>query len=393
MNLINSLYVKYLSRFDDIPYRIKFQNNKEFIIGKGTPQFEINIKGEISKKDLIRSTFLAIGEAYMKGNIEIKGDLFEVINIFISQIDKFSSGSKQVKNTIFQSNSSKKQKGEIQEHYDIGNNFYSLWLDDTMTYSCGYFKSNNDSLHDAQINKINHILAKLNIKEGMSVLDVGCGWGFLLIEAAEKYSVQGIGITLSQEQYKKFNERIKERKLEKLLEVRLMDYRNLAESGLSFDRVLSVGMIEHIGRENYELFIKNIDSVLKPKGLCLLDYINSLKEYSVDPWIKKYILKEAVIPSFREIIDICSNYNFHTIDVENLRRHYVKTLLYWRENFNNNLSEVSKMFDEEFIRMWELYLCSCAAMFNNGIIDIHQLLISKGINDDLPMTREYMYNK
>ncbi|WP_026888470.1 SAM-dependent methyltransferase [Clostridium beijerinckii] len=393
MNIINNLYIKYLSRFDDIPYRIRFKNNKEYIVGKGTPKFEIDIKDEIRKTDLIRSTFLAIGEAYIKGNIEIKGDLFEVINAFLSQINKVSSDNKFIKSAIFQPNSLKKQKGEFQSHYDIGNNFYSLWLDDTMTYSCGYFKSNSDSLHDAQINKIHHILTKLNIKEGMSILDLGCGWGFLLIEAAKKYRIHGVGITSSEEQYKKFNERIKERKLESLLEVRLMDYRSLTESGLSFDRIVSVGMIEHIGRDNYELFIKNIDSVLKPKGLCLFHYISSLKEYSVDPWIKKYILKGAVIPSFREIINICSNYNFHIIDVENLRRHYVKTLLYWRENFNNNRSEVSKMFDEEFIRMWELYLCSCAAIFNNGMVDIHQLLISKGINDDIPMTREYMYNK
>jgi len=393
MNIINSLYIKYLSRFDDIPYRIRFENNKEYIVGKGTPKFEIDIKDEIRKTDLIRSTFLAIGEAYIKGNIDIKGDLFEVINAFLSQINKVPSDNKFIKSAIFQPNSLKKQKGEFQSHYDIGNNFYSLWLDDTMTYSCGYFKSNSDSLHDAQINKIHHILTKLNIKEGMSILDLGCGWGFLLIEAAKKYRIRGIGITSSEEQYKKFNERIKERKLESLLEVRLMDYRSLTESGLSFDRIVSVGMIEHIGRDNYELFIKNIDSVLKPKGLCLFHYISSLKEYSVDPWIKKYILKGAVIPSFREIINICSNYNFHIIDVENLRRHYVKTLLYWRENFNNNRSEVSKMFDEEFIRMWELYLCSCAAIFNNGMVDIHQLLISKGINDDIPMTREYMYNK
>jgi cyclopropane-fatty-acyl-phospholipid synthase len=391
MNLINSFYIKYLEKFNDIPYRVRFQNNEEYIIGKGAPQFEIIVKGEISKTDLLRSASLALGEAYMKGNIEIKGDLFKVLNLFLGQMDKLITDSKSFKNIIFPSNSTKNQKSEVQAHYDIGNNFYSLWLDDTMTYSCGYFKSENDSLHDAQVNKVHHILTKLNIKEGMNILDVGCGWGFLLIEAAKKYKVRGIGITLSQEQYKKFNERIKEEKLENLLEVRLIDYRDLAKSGLSFDRIVSVGMLEHVGRENYDLFMKNIKAVLKPQGLFLLHYISALKEYPGDPWIKKYIFKGGVIPSLREIINICGDHNFYTIDVESLRRHYVKTLLCWRDNFNRNKGEVEKMFNEEFIRMWELYLCTCAATFNNGIIDLHQILITNGINNNIPMTRDYMY--
>lgn len=391
MSLINNFYIKYMEKFDDVPYRVRFKNNEEYIIGKGTPQFEIYIKEEMSKSDLIKNTALALGEAYMKGNIEITGDLFEVLNLFLSQIYKSTKNSKPFKSTIFSSNSSKNQKSEVQAHYDIGNNFYSLWLDDTMTYSCGYFKSENDSLYDAQVNKVHHILAKLNIKEGMSLLDVGCGWGFLLIEAAKKYKIHGIGITLSEEQYKKFGERIKEEKLENLLEVRLIGYQDLSKSGLSFDRIVSVGMFEHVGRENYDLFMKNIDAVLKPKGLFLLHCISALKEYPENPWIKKYIFKSGVIPSLREIINICSNHKFYTIDMESLRRHYVKTLLYWRENFNKNRNEVAKMFDEEFIRMWELYLCSCAATFNNGIIDLHQILITRGINNDIPMTRDYMY--
>lgn len=391
MSLINSFYIKYLEKFDDIPFRIKFKNNDEYIIGKGTPQFEITVKNEISKTELIKSTSLALGEAYMRGDIEIEGDLFEVLNLFLGQMDKFTTDQKSLRNLIFTSSSAKNQKNEVQSHYDIGNDFYSLWLDDTMSYSCGYFATENDSLHDAQVNKVHHILRKLNIKEGMSLLDIGCGWGFLLIEAAKKYKIKGLGITLSEEQFKKFNDRVKAEGLENLLEVKLMDYRELAKSGRVFDRVVSVGMLEHVGRENYELFMKNVDVVLKPKGLFLLHYISALKEYPGDPWIKKYIFKGGVIPSLREIINICGNYNFYTVDVESLRRHYIKTLLLWRGNFNKNRKEITKMFNEEFTRMWELYLCSCAATFNNGIIDLHQLLITKGVNNELPMTRDYMY--
>jgi cyclopropane-fatty-acyl-phospholipid synthase len=391
VSFINSFYIKYLEKFDDIPFKVKFQNNEEYVIGEGTPQFEITVKNEISKTELLKSTSIALGEAYMRGDIEIQGDLFQVLNLFLSQMDKFTTDAKSLKNLIFTSSSPKNQKSEVQSHYDIGNNFYSLWLDDTMTYSCGYFKSDNDSLHDAQINKINHSLKKLNLKEGMSLLDIGCGWGSLLIEAAKKYKVHGLGITLSEEQFKKCNERIKEENLENLLEVKLMDYRDLIKSGRGFDRVISIGMLEHVGRENYELFIKNVDGVLKPEGVFLLHYISALKEYPGDPWIKKYVFKGGVIPSLREIINICGDYKFYVIDVESLRRHYVKTLLCWRDNYNKNIDKISKMFNQEFTRMWELYLSSCAATFNNGIIDLHQILITKGLNNNIPMTRDYLY--
>ena len=154
------------------------------------------------------------------------------------------------------STSKKNQKQEIATHYDIGNEFFELWLDETMSYSCGYFKHETDTLYDAQVNKVEHILKKLNLKEGQTLLDIGCGWGYLLIAAAKKYHVKGVGITLSEEQYKKGQERIKAEGLEGQVEIRLMDYRDLEKSGMTFDRIVSVGMLEHVSRDNYPLFFK-----------------------------------------------------------------------------------------------------------------------------------------
>ena len=327
----------------------------------------------------------------MNGDVEIEGDMFTVFNELLRCIDKFSTNFSSLKNIFCGSTCMKKQKEEVSSHYDIGNDFYKIWLDDTLSYSCAYFKNENESLYNAQMNKINHILKKLNLSEGLTLLDIGCGWGGLLIEAAKQYKVKGLGITLSQEQYKKFKERIKKENLEDLLEVRMMDYRELEKSGLSFDRIVSVGMLEHVGRSNYDLFFENINAVLKKGGLFLLHYISGLKESEGDAWIKKYIFPGGVIPSFREIIEISADYNYHTIDVESLRLHYTKTLLHWAKNFDDNIDEVKKMFDEKFIRMWRMYLYSCAASFNNGVIDLHQILYVKGVNNNLPMTREYMY--
>ena len=241
---------------------------------------------------------------------------------------------------MFPSTAKKNQQKEVRSHYDIGNDFYKLWLDETMSYSCGYFQHEDDSLYQAQVNKVDHILKKLCLEEGMSLLDIGCGWGFLLIEAAKKYGVHGMGITLSQEQYREFQRRIAEEHLERFLTVELMDYRDIPKCGQTFDRIVSVGMVEHVGRDNYQLFMDCAKAVLKPGGLFLLHFISALKEHPGDPWIKKYIFPGGVVPSLREMLSCAAEDGFHTMDVENLRLHYNRTLLCWERNYKEHIREV-----------------------------------------------------
>lgn len=380
--------VQFLSKFDKTPFLIKFKDH-EYHIGEGNPVFTVQFNKVIPVSDLLTSTSLALGEAYMNRDLEVDGNLYEALNCLLSQFDQFSSNKTALKKLLQTSLSKKNQKHEVSSHYDIGNDFYRIWLDDTLSYSCAYFKHPDDSLYDAQINKVDYILEKLYLKEGMSLLDIGCGWGFLLIEAVKKYKVHGMGITLSEEQYKEFNRRIEEQGLEDYLEVQLMDYRDLPQLGKQFDRVVSVGMLEHVGRENYKLFTDCVNQVLKNGGLYLLHFISALKEYPGNEWIKKYIFPGGVIPSLREMLSFAAEDNFHTLDVENLRLHYNRTLLCWEKNFNEHLSEVQTMFDEQFIRMWMLYLASCAAAFYNGIVDLHQILFTKGVNNTLPLKRWY----
>ena len=211
----------------------------------------------------------------------------------------------------------------------------------------------------------------------------------MLIEAARKYKIKGTGITLSHEQYDEFKRRIEAEGLQDSLTVELMDYRDLPKYGKKFDRVVSVGMVEHVGRENYQLFIDCVRDVLKDGGVFLLHFISALKENPGDAWIKKYIFPGGVVPSLREMISAMGDHNFHVLDVENLRLHYNKTLLCWEENYKEHIDQVREMFDERFVRMWDLYLSACAATFHNGIIDLHQILVTKGINNKLPMVRWY----
>lgn len=386
--LEDNAFISFLKKFDEHPFRVKM-NQKEYLIGEGEPEFTVVFNKSIPLTSLMTSTSLALGEAYMDGTLEIEGDLYYALDHFLGQMGKFSTDKSALKKLIFSSTAKKNQKKEVQSHYDIGNDFYKLWLDETMSYSCGYFLHEDDTLYQAQVNKVDYILKKLRLEKGMSLLDIGCGWGFLLIEAAKKYGVHGTGITLSEEQYKEFQRRIKEEHLEDLLTVELMDYRDLPKYGQAFDRVVSVGMAEHVGRDNYQLFMDCVNQALKPQGVFLLHFISALKENPGDVWIKKYIFPGGVVPSLREMLYCAAEDGFHTMDVENLRLHYNRTLLYWRKNYEAQLDKVRTMFDERFVRMWDLYLSACAATFHNRIIDLHQILFTKGINNDLPLVRWY----
>ncbi|NGT12092.1 class I SAM-dependent methyltransferase [Clostridium perfringens] len=390
---INKNIVKSIAEhLSDRPFDLEYWDGEIIKYGEGEPEFKLIIKNFPSKKELLSDPSVALGEAYMKGDIDIEGDLQKFFESIIRNKDSFMN-----KNTVFRlaskikAPSLIKSKKDIAHHYDIGNDFYSLWLDKTMSYSCGYFKNPTDTLYDAQMNKIHHILKKLNLKEGQHLLDIGCGWGYLIIEAAKLYKVKALGITLSEEQFKKAKERIKQEGLEDLVDVQLMDYRNLEKSNLEFDRIVSVGMAEHVGHANLPLFFKNVDSVLKESGLFLLHNITNLVETEGNKWITTYIFPGGYLPTLREELNIAADINFRTLDLESLRLHYMKTLEEWCKNFMNHLDEERDMFDDEFLRMWHLYLATCAAAFHYWDIDIHQILFSKGINNTLPMTRKYLY--
>jgi cyclopropane-fatty-acyl-phospholipid synthase len=371
-------------------FELQLWDGSSEIYGDGIPKFKIIFNEPIPKSDIINDPSIAFGEGYMTKKFDIHGNIEEVVEAlydnkesFLGSTSKFSHLIKVVKNNL------KNSKENIEFHYDIGNDFYKLWLDDTMTYSCGYFKSQEDSLTEAQKNKVNHILKKLNLQDGETLLDIGCGWGELIITAAKMYKVKATGITLSTQQFEKVKERIESEGLNDLVDVKLIDYRELKD--IKFDKIVSVGMLEHVGKEHLCEYFSAVNKLLNKEGLSLLHCITNTSDDGVNSWINKYIFPGGYVPSIQELISNMSDLDFNIIDVENLRLHYAKTLECWYDNFQQALPEIEKNKDETFIRMWELYLNSCAASFKSGNINLHQFLFSKGVNNNLPWTREYMY--
>ncbi|ODA42458.1 cyclopropane-fatty-acyl-phospholipid synthase family protein [Desulfosporosinus sp. BG] len=391
MDIDKAFYRSLMKNLFADPCEVKFWDGEVINYGQGMPQFRIDFNEPIAKAELINDPSLAFGEGYMFKKIDIVGSVQKVIESLYKNQDSFlHQNNSYDKFFKILSSSIQKSKENIQFHYDLGNDFYSLWLDETMTYSCAYFKSHEDSLLQAQKNKVAHILRKLNLHPGQTLLDIGCGWGELILTAAKTYQVKALGITLSSEQYYKTAERIKNEGLQELAEVQLIDYREL--KGRTFDRVVSVGMVEHVGKDQLKAYFSAVKSLLNEAGVSLLHCITGYEESGTNSWINKYIFPGGYIPSVQELVSLMAVNKFYLIDLESLREHYTRTLEHWAQNFENALSIIMKMKDETFIRMWRLYLNSCAASFHCGNIDLHQFLFTKGVNNTLPLTRTYMHS-
>lgn len=376
-----------LSKWNYGNFRIVFWDQEEFYVGKQPAKFSLIFKEKIPLLKLFSDTSLVFAKHYMESKLEIEGDYDEITKVLYYFSNKrFLKNKEDILSKIAQKQESK----NIKSHYDIGNDFYRLWLDDTMSYSCAYFKTSSDTLYEAQINKIEHTLKKLDLKPNEKLLDIGCGWGWLSIMAAQKYGVKVVGVTISEEQCKKAQERVKELKLEDRVEIRLQNYQDL-EFENYFDKVVSVGMFEHVGKENLGLYFMKAKQVLKPGGSMLLHSILAMFEGKTNAWIDKYIFPGGYLPSLREVVSAMSEWDFHLLLVESLRIHYAKTLDMWSENFNQVLPQVREKYDEEFVRMWDLYLRSCASAFRVGSVDLFQFLITKEINNNLSLTKEYIY--
>ena len=374
-------------------------NSIKYIIGNPKKEKPITLR-LLDKKlhyKLLFNPDLYFGEAYTDGTAKIEnGSLTDFLEIALKNIGRNQTNIlSQILNKLRGTyryltnfNVTKKSKKNVAHHYDISDDLYDLFLDPKRQYSCAYFKNENDSLETAQNNKIDYIIKKLNLKPNQKVLDIGCGWGSLAIEIAKKTQCEVTGITLSENQYKYSINKAKELNVENQVQFKLIDYRQLNEK---FDRIVSVGMFEHVGRKYYKTFFNQINKLLNDTGIALIHTIGSVnRPRDPQPWITNYIFPGGYTPSMSEITAPIEKSGLIISDIEVLRMHYSHTLRNWKQRFLNNKSKVLTMFDENFFRMWEFYLTSCEMVFKWNDQVVFQFQLSKDLTS-LPTTRDYIY--
>ncbi|RMC41616.1 class I SAM-dependent methyltransferase [Lactobacillus sp. ESL0233] len=388
--LEKTFYRTMLSKSFPFPVKVTYWDGKSEIYGNGTPNIEIIFNEKIPVSSITNNASLALGEAYMNKKIEIKGNIQHLIWGAYESAGSFMRSSKFRKFLPHEKHTEAQSEKDVQSHYDIGNDFYKLWLDPTLTYSCAYFdEDNKDDLEKAQIAKINHILEKLHPQKGKTLLDIGCGWGTLMLTAAKKYGLKVTGVTLSEEQYKFVQKKIYDQNMQDMAEVKLEDYRELGNQ--EWDYITSVGMFEHVGQENLGQYFNDVAKYLKKDGIALIHGITRQQGGAKNAWINKYIFPGGYVPGLGENINHIVASGLQIDDLEMLRRHYQRTLEMWDENFNKQRDLIQKKMGERFTRMWDLYLQACAASFESGNIDVVQYLLTKGPSgENLPMTRRYM---
>jgi len=367
--------------------------------GSGPDNLKIKLTTKSIEKKLFRNPSLYFGEGYMNQEILIKeGTIEQLIDLITSCYDDFIQNnfifriyenfSGYIK--IFQQlNEAVKSKQNVSHHYDLKEDLYKLFLDEDMQYSCAYFHNENISLDQAQIDKKNHIINKLQIANNMNVLDIGCGWGGMAIEIAKQTGANVKGITLSENQFNTASKRAQAEGLSEKISFKIQDYRNETHK---YDRILSVGMFEHVGIKYFKTYLKKTYDLLKENGVFLLHTIGQRGiPTATSPFIRKYIFPGGYIPSLSDIINETQKLNINVTDIEILRLHYAHTLTHWYKNVQQNKDKIVKMFDERFYRMWEFYLLASKYSFINMGNVVFQIQIAKNINN-LPLTRNYIYN-
>jgi cyclopropane-fatty-acyl-phospholipid synthase len=385
--------------FKEDGFELVDSNSKKYVIGNPKKEKPIVIKlldKKLMQKLLINPD-LYFGEAYMDGSLVIQnGTLTEFLDLAFKNIGRgdinfYGSVIKKIKGTFrYLTNFNKivKSKENVAHHYDISEKLYDLFLDENRQYSCAYFKNDNDTLEQAQNNKIHHIIKKLNIQPNQKVLDIGSGWGTLALAIAKETKASVTGITLSENQFEYSKNKAKEMNLSNQVDFKLIDYRQLNEK---FDRIVSVGMFEHVGRKFYKTYFNTVFKLLNEKGIALIHTIgSSMPPRDPQPWITKYIFPGGYTPSLSEVAKPIENSGLIVSDIEVLRMHYAHTLRNWKERFLSKKDTILGMFDEKFFRMWEFYLASCEMAFKWGDQVVFQFQLSKD-NTSVPNTRDYIY--
>jgi cyclopropane-fatty-acyl-phospholipid synthase len=377
--------------------RLTTARGSTFTVGDGLgPSVAVHFTSKSAQRGVLLDPELRLGEAYMNGTLRIEqGTIADLLRIVLGQSTDGLPPNwalpqwalRYNHRRLKQINRPRRSRRNVAHHYDLDGRLYSLFLDADRQYSCAYFEAPDQSLDDAQLAKKRHLAAKLIPKEGHRVLDIGCGWGGLGLYLAEFCRARVTGITLSEEQWRTANERAVEKHLASAAEFRLQDYRDVQEK---FDRIVSVGMFEHVGVGYYDAFFRKCAELLDDHGVMLLHSIGRSEGPNVtNPWIAKYIFPGGYIPALSEVLPSIERAGLLVTDIEILRLHYAETLKNWRDRFMAHREEAERIYDQRFVRMWEFYLAASEMAFREQAMMVMQIQLTKR-QDVVPITRDYI---
>lgn len=358
----------------------------------------IMIKGRSALWRLLTHPTLGFGDEYSVGRIEVEGGIVPFLDRFFAAYDKRQKESATILRLFdlyrrVRGNPVSRAKGNIHHHYDIGNDFYKLWLDKEMVYTCAYFAPNVTTLEEAQAAKMDLVCRKLRLKPGETVIDAGCGWGALALYMARHYGVKVRAFNLSHEQVAFARERAESEGLASQVEFIEDDYRTISrDANGQYDAFVSVGMLEHVGLKHYGELGGVVNRVLGPNGRGLIHSIGQNQFIPTSEWVDQRIFPGGYPPTLRQMMDIFEPYDLSVLDIENLRLHYAETLKHWLDRFDNQLDRVRDLYDESFIRAWRLYLAGSMVNFSGGHLQLYQVLFTRAQNNSLPVTRDDLYH-
>jgi cyclopropane-fatty-acyl-phospholipid synthase len=381
-----------------LPLRVELWNGEHIDLSSETPRVTIRIPQASSLRYLLSPSLYNLGRAYVEGAIDVKGRAADMIRIGSELAASTGKHERHFTHPLrlLSPHTRKKDAEAIRYHYDVSNDFYQAWLDENMVYSCAYFETGEEDLATAQVRKIDHILTKIGVRPGHTLLDIGCGWGALAIRAARQFGARVVGVTLSENQARLARERVAAAGLDGRVEIRLQDYRDV---GGQFDRITSVGMFEHVGVKHLPEYFERINALLAPGGVVMNHGITSTdvegrsSPYGGGEFIDQYVFPHGELAHLSEVIKTMQQGGLEVRDVENLRRHYARTCATWTENFESRADDIARLTDAKRFRIWHVYLAGCAYAFAHDWISLYQIVCGKAGEDpaQIPWSRKYMY--
>jgi cyclopropane-fatty-acyl-phospholipid synthase len=372
---------------------VELWDGREYAANGHAPTSRVRIGARRTLWKLAWDPWYQFGEAYARGELDVEGPLDQLLlavyrNMTSNRIVQVLGDRWARLLHPRYGNSLSRSRKNVHHHYDLGNDFYRLWLDERMLYTCAYYPVEQMSLEDAQLAKMDHVCRKLRLQPGETVVEAGCGWGALALHMARHYDVHVVAYNISPRQIAYAREQAVRQGLSERVEFVQQDWREIDRP---CDAFVSIGMLEHVGPRNYGLLGKTIDRCLRRKGRGLLHTIGQNRPRPVNPWIERRIFPGGYPPSLGEIQRVLEPYELSVLDVENLRLHYAQTLRHWWQRFEAHAEQVRSMFDEDFVRVWRLYLCGSIAAFEMGSLQLFQVLFARPLVNDIPRTRQHLY--